>query len=137
MNHGPAILPAQAVWCIHGGIIIIIHQARGRQTVQHGNNKSSAVSEMGDRGHNRHGHLSQSWDTRLVQCGLGRGLLLYQAASSSIQPFGHSRHGPKIGWGGCALIPGVAGFTSNTMSRTPRAAFVPSGVLIRAAVWPQ
>ena len=27
---------------------------------------------------------------RLIQCGMGRGLLPYQAASSSIQPFGHS-----------------------------------------------
>jgi len=25
-------------------------------------------------------------------------------ASSSIQPFGHNRHGPKIGGGGCALF---------------------------------
>ena len=33
----------------------------------------------------------------LTQCGLGRGLLLYQVASSSIQPFGHNRHGPKTG----------------------------------------
>ena len=36
---------------------------------------------------------------RLTQCGLGQGLLPYQVASSSIQPFGHNRHGPKIGWG--------------------------------------
>jgi len=42
----------------------------------------------------------------LTQCGLGRGLLPYQVASSSIQPFGHNRHGPKIGWGGCALFLG-------------------------------
>ena len=33
----------------------------------------------------------------LTQCGLGRGLPLYQVTSWSIQPFGHSRHGPKIG----------------------------------------
>jgi len=33
-------------------------------------------------------------------------LLPYQAASSSIQPFGHNRHGPKIGWGGCAHFSG-------------------------------
>ena len=31
MNHAPAILAAPAVYCIHGRII---HQARGRQTVQ-------------------------------------------------------------------------------------------------------
>jgi len=34
---------------------------------------------------------------RLTQCGLGRGLLPYQVASSSIQPFGHNRHGEKLG----------------------------------------
>ena len=57
--------------------------------------KSSAVAEMGDRGHNRHGpkrgggvavHLSWELGPRLIQCGLGRGLLLYQVPSSSIQP---------------------------------------------------
>jgi len=34
-------------------------------------------------------------------------LLPYQVASSSIQPFGHNRHGRKIGWGGsrgCAFF---------------------------------
>jgi len=45
-------------------------------------------------------------EQRLIQCGLCRGLLPYQVASSSIQPFGHNRHGPKIGWDGCALFPG-------------------------------
>jgi len=64
------------------------------------------------RGHNRHGPkrgggaavpFRGSWDPRLVQCGLGRGLLPYQAASfiHSIQPFGHNRHGPK--WGGVGV----------------------------------
>ena len=50
---------------------------------------------MGDRGHNSHGpKRGGCWapfagaGTRPVQCGLGRGLLPYQAASSSIQPFG-------------------------------------------------
>ena len=73
----------------------------------------------------------------LAQCGLGRGLLPYQAASSSIQPFGHNRHGPKIGWSGCAFFLGVAGPTSNTISRRPRPTSVPSVILIHAAVWPQ
>jgi len=35
---------------------------------------------------------------------MGRGLLPYQVASSSIEPFGHSRHGPKLGGGACALF---------------------------------
>jgi len=73
---------------------------------------------------------------RSVQCGVGRGLLPYQATSSSIQPFGHNRHGPKIGWGGCALFLGVAVSTSNTMSCRLRPASVPSGILLYAAVWP-
>jgi len=30
---------------------------------------------------------------------VGRGLPPYQVASSSTQPFGHNRRGPKIGWG--------------------------------------
>jgi len=39
-------------------------------------------------------------DPNLTQYGLSRGLLPYQVASSSTQPFGHNRHGPKTG--GCA-----------------------------------
>jgi len=39
----------------------------------------------------------------LTQCGLVRGLPPYQVASGSIQPFGHNRHGPKIGGGLCPL----------------------------------
>jgi len=42
-----------------------------------------------------------SW-VPVTQCGLGRGLLPYQAVSWSSQPFGHNRHGPKIG--GCAPL---------------------------------
>jgi len=41
---------------------------------------------------------------RLTQRGLGPGLLPYQVASSSIQPFGHNRHGPNTG--GCAPFRG-------------------------------
>jgi len=108
-------------------------------------NKSSAVAEMGGRGHNRHGPktgavvpLSRELGPRLIQCGLSRGLLPYQAASSSIQPFGHNRHGPKIGWGvGVPFFLGVAGYTSNNMSRRPMPISVRSDILIHAAVWPQ
>jgi len=81
---------------------------------------------MGDRGHNKHGlkggggavPLSREPGPRLVQCDLSRGLLSYQAASSSIQPFGHNRHGPKLGGSGCAHFLEVAGPTSNTMLRS-------------------
>jgi len=80
-------------------------------------NKSSAVAERSDRGHNRHGPkrggccapFAGELGPHLTPCGLGQGLLPYQVASSSIQPFGYNRHGPKIGWGGCALFLGVAG----------------------------
>ena len=40
---------------------------------------------------------------RLTQCRVGRGLPPYQVASSSMQPFGRNRHGPKIG-GLCTLF---------------------------------
>ena len=64
-------------------------------------NKSSAIAEMGDRGHNRHGPkrggvlcpFRGALGTRLIQCGLRRCLRPYQVASSSIQPFGHNSVG--------------------------------------------
>jgi len=59
-------------------------------------NKSSAVAEMGDR----LATIDMGWKVgraavgalghRLTHCGLGRGLPIYQVASWSIQPFGHS-----------------------------------------------
>ena len=69
-------------------------------------NKSSTVAEMGDRGHNRHGPkrgrvlcpFRGALGTRLIQYGLCGGLLPYQVASSSIQPFGHNSvgcHSPR------------------------------------------
>jgi len=89
-------------------------------------NNSSAVAEMNDRGHNRHGpkrggggcgaavHLLWELGPRLIRCGLGPGLLPYQAASCSTQPFGHKRRGPKIG--GSAPFGVGAGSPSNTKS---------------------
>ena len=68
-------------------------------------NKNSAVAEMGDRGHNRHGlkegmlcPFRGALGTRLIQCGRRRGLLPHQVASTSIQPFGHNSvgcHSPR------------------------------------------
>jgi len=46
-------------------------------------------------------------------CGLGRGLLPYQVASSSIQPVGHNRHVPKIG--GCALFCGGGAWSPSSI----------------------
>ena len=100
-------------------------------------NKSSAVAEMGDGGHNRHGPkrggavpLSRELGPRLVQCGLGRGLLPSQVASSSIQPFCHNRHGPKIGWEWVCPFLGLAGSPSNTKSHRTRPTSIPSGILV-------
>ena len=62
-------------------------------------NKSSAVAEMGDRlatidmGRKVRGAAvgaGSPLDPHLIQCGLGRGLPLYQVASLSIQPCGHN-----------------------------------------------
>ena len=61
--------------------------------------KSSAVAEMGDRLATK--GMGRKWGEaavgagsplgpHLTQCGLGRGLPLYQVASWSIQPFGHN-----------------------------------------------
>jgi len=106
--------------------------------------KSSAVAEMGDHGHNRHGPkrrgccaplAGKKLGPRLTQCGLGRRLLPYQVASSSIQPFGRNRHGPKER--GAVFLLGGAGSPSNTTSPGPRPISVPSGILIHPAVWPQ
>ena len=67
-------------------------------------------------GHNRNGPkrggavtLSRELGPRLAQCGVSRGLLPYQAASSSIQPFGRNRYGPKIGRGSVPLWGGELG----------------------------
>ena len=65
--------------------------------------KSSAVAEMGDRGHSRHGPKrggvlcpflgALGVGTRLIQCGWRRCLLPYQVASSSNRPFVHNSVG--------------------------------------------
>jgi len=63
---------------------------------------------------------------RLTQCGLGRGLLPYQVASSFIQQFNHNRHGPKTG----RLCPFYweAVTPSNRTSPGPRFTSIPSGI---------
>jgi len=72
-----------------------------------------------------------SW---LTQCGLGRDLLPYQVASSSIQPFGHNRHEPKAE--GCAPFRVLWGAPtpSNITSPEPMFISVPSGILNNPAV---
>ena len=108
-------------------------------------NKSSAVSEMGDRGQNRHGPkrggllcpFCGQLGPRLIQCGLSQGLLPYQVASSSIQPFGHNRHEPKTVGGRAVPLLGGAATPSNTTSPGPTFTSVPSDILIHSAIWPQ
>ena len=75
--------------------------------------KSSAVAEMSDRGHNRHGPkrgagccmcpFRGAAGSRLTQHSdnvVWAEVYLHQVASSSIQLFGHNRDEPKTG--GCA-----------------------------------
>jgi len=72
---------------------------------------------------------------RLTHCSRGRDLFSYQVASSSIQPFGHSRHGSKTR--GLSPSYGEAATPPNTTSPGPRFTSVPSGILAHPAVWPQ
>jgi len=68
--------------------------------------------------HNRHAPFwGRELGPHLTQCGLGRDLPAYQVASWSIHPFGHNRHGPKIGGCTCFFFGGgrVAESPSNTM----------------------
>ena len=68
--------------------------------------KLNNIAEMGDRSHNTHGPERAgaavplfTWElaSHLTQYGLGRDLLPYQVASSSIQSIGHNRHELKTG----------------------------------------
>jgi len=107
--------------------------------------KSSAVAEMGDRGHNRHGpQRGAGCCAPFAGAGTPSSTMwpgphcppLYQAAYSSIQPFGHNRRGPKIGWGSAPFGVG-AGSPSNTKSPGLRPTSIPSDILMHPAVWPQ
>jgi len=73
---------------------------------------------------------------RVIQCGMGTGLIPYQVVYSSIQPFGHNRHEPKTGEL-CPFSGGGAATPSNTTSPGPRFTSVLWGILIHPAVWPQ
>ena len=77
-----------------------------KTTSQQTLNKSSAVAEMDDRGHNRHGskrrgavRLSRSaGNPSNTMWPAPRSTIPYQVASSSIQPFGHNSvgcHSPR------------------------------------------
>ena len=79
--------------------------------------KSSAVAEMGDRGHSRHGPkiggggavpLSRELGPLLVQCGLSR---VYFRAKRRLHPSSHLATidmGQKLGGSGCAIFSGAS-----------------------------
>jgi len=66
-----------------------------------------------------------------VQCCLGWGLPPYQSLSWCIQPFGHNRHGLKIG--GCPPFLGGSWVICNTMSPGPMPTSVQTGITSRLA----
>jgi len=75
--------------------------------------KSSAVAEMGDRDHSRHGPKIGGCCASFVGAAtpsctmwLGSRSTSVPSGSSSTQPFGHNRHGPKIGWRWVCLFSG-------------------------------
>jgi len=101
---------------------------------------SSAVAEMGDRSHNRHGPK----EGRLLcpfrgGAGFPSNTMWPGPRSTSVRSgvFIHpcSRlvtidMSQKLG-GGCAFFSGTAGSPSNTKSPGPRTSFIPSGILVQ------
>jgi len=85
-------------------------------------------------GHKLGGCAHLGVNRHLTHRRLGQGLPPYQVARKSMQPFGHNRHGPKIG--GCAPFGGV-GSPSKIMWLGPRSTTMPSFSLIHPTVWPQ
>jgi len=57
---------------------------------------------------------------------------------STFVPSGHNRHGPKIGWGGCALF-SVGSWVpiEHKVAWAEAYLHIPSGILVHPAVWPQ
>jgi len=74
----------------------------------------------------------------VTQCGLGKGLPSYQAASLSIQPFGHNRHrhGPK-NWGAVPRLGRGSWVPIYHNVAWAEAYLHTNGILIHAAVWPE
>ena len=115
--------------------------------------KSSAVAEMGDRGHNRHG-LKRVGDCGAPFAG-GAGSLsntVWPGPRFTSVPSGvfiHPAVWPQYktcaeNWGLCPFLGAAANWggagawsTSKAMSLRPRSTSIPSGILIHPAVWPQ
>ena len=96
-------------------------------------NKSSAVAEMGDSGHNRHGLERGGAAVPLLRFPSNT---MWPGSRSTSVPsgifihpaFGHNRHGLKTG--GCAPLRGGAATPSNTTSPGLRFTSVPSCIFI-------
>jgi len=107
--------------------------------------KSSAVAEMGDRGHSRHGRKEgggccapfvDSWLYYNVACAEVYFRTKWRLHPSSL--LANIDMGQKLGGGWvCPFFLGVAGSPSNTKSPGPRPTSIPSGILVHPAVWPQ
>ena len=107
-------------------------------------NKSSAVAEMGDRGHNKHGpkrggllcpfregarSLSNTLWSGPMSTSIQSDAFIYPAVWSQ-------QTWTKIGRG-CAFFSGKARSPSNTKSPGPRPTSIPSGILVHPTVWSQ
>ena len=105
--------------------------------------KSSAVAEMGDRGHNRHGPKIGAVpvfgvgkvDLHVTQCGLGRGLppsKWYLDPSSRLATTDMYRKLGVVSLMGAAQSP-----SSTVWPGLRHISMTPSGILVYLAVWSQ
>jgi len=84
----------------------------------------------------RHYCASDSYFVSLSVATAEKSTLHVLSSSWDGRPFGHNRHGPKVG-GLCPFGGGVDGSPSNTMWPWPRPTSLPSGILIYPAILPQ
>jgi len=76
-----------------------------------------ATLDMGRKGGGAAVPISWEAGTPRIQCGLGRGLLPYQVASSSIQPFGHNEIRCTLPGEGIGDVSVLSGIDSNSDAR--------------------
>ena len=107
-------------------------------------NKSSAVAEMGDRGHNRHGPKRWGAAVPLSRRAGTPSNTMWPGPMSTSVPSGvfiHPVVWPQRTWaktgGLCPFSRGEAGSPSNTKSPGLKPTSIPSGILMHPAVWPQ
>ena len=115
-------------------------------------NKSSAVAEMGNRGHNRHGQkegaavpLSRTPETTSNTMWTVSRSTSVPSGDWHVHPSSHLATidmGQKLGGGRCAFFLEVAGSPLNTKSPEPRPTSIPSGILSILPIghnrhWPQ